>query len=98
MSTVDLNLADVWEAVADEVSDALALAHGDVTRTWAEFDDRAARFATVLQHAGVGAGDKVGFFLYNGPEYIEATFGSFKVRAVPVNVNYRYTESELAYL
>ncbi|HKY14076.1 MAG TPA: AMP-binding protein, partial [Microthrixaceae bacterium] len=47
---------------------------------------------------GVGAGDKVGFFLYNGPEYIEATFGSFKVRAVPVNVNYRYTESELAYL
>src|SRR5262245_23868348 len=98
MSVPDVNLADVWEAIADRVPDALALAHGDLTRSWAEFDDRAARFATVLADAGIGADAKVAFFLYNGPEYVEATFGSFKVRAVPVNVNYRYTEHELAYL
>ncbi len=67
-------------------------------RTWSKFDDRAARLAAVLADAGVGPDDKVAFFLYNGPEYLEATFGCFKVRAVPVNVNYRYTESELHYL
>jgi hypothetical protein len=56
-----------------------------------------------MADAGVGAGSddggaKVGMALYNGPAYTEATFGAFKARAVPFNVNYRYRESELAYL
>jgi acyl-CoA synthetase (AMP-forming)/AMP-acid ligase II len=77
--------------------------HGPLTRTWAELDDRAARFAGAMADAGVGAGSddggaKVGMALYNGPAYTEATFGAFKARAVPFNVNYRYRESELAYL
>ena len=36
--------------------------------------------------------------LYNGNEYLEAEFAAFKLRAAPCNVNYRYVESELAYL
>ena len=48
--------------------------------------------------AGLRPGSKVAHYLYNGPEYIEATFAAFKCRAVPVNVNYRYTEHELRYL
>ena len=77
------NLATMWEAVADEVSDAPALFHGGSTRTWSEFDDRASRFATVLAEAGIGHDAKVALALYNGHEYLEATFGSFKARAVP---------------
>jgi fatty-acyl-CoA synthase len=92
------NLATVWEVVADQIGDALALGHGDVERSWSTFEERAARFAGVLSAAGVQPGDKVAFFLYNGPEYIEATFACFKARAIPVNVNYRYTEHELHYL
>ena len=34
----------------------------------------------------------------NGTEYLEAMLAAFKFRAVPVNINYRYVESELAYL
>ena len=36
--------------------------------------------------------------LHNCPEYLEACFAAFKLRAVPVNVNYRYRAAELAYL
>ena len=90
--------ATLWEAVADAVPDAPALVHGDGRRSWAEFEDRAARFAAALLAAGLGPGDKVAQFLYNSPAYLESWFGTLKIRAVPVNVNYRYVDDELAYL
>ena len=93
-----LNLATCWEAVADTVPDATALVHGDLRRTWAEFDARASALAGHLTAAGLGPDSKVAFYLFNGPEYLEGTFAAFKVRAVPVNVNYRYLSAELQYL
>ena len=42
--------------------------------------------------------DKVAQYLYNGPEYLESVFASFRAGLVPVNTNYRYTEDELWYL
>ncbi len=92
------NLASVWETIADEIGGAPALIHGERTISWRRFDDRAARLATVFADHGVGHDSKVALYLYNGPEYLEATFAAFKARAVPVNVNYRYTEAELLYL
>ena len=97
MSTTT-SLATAWEAVADELGDEPALIHGDVVRTWAEFDAVAARVAGHLTAAGLGPDSKVAFYLYNGNEYLEATFGAFKARCVPVNVNYRYLEAELHHL
>ena len=88
----------MWEAISDELGDETALIHGASNRSWSEFDHRAAQFAALLEAHGIGRDAKVAFYLYNGPEYVEATFGCFKARAVPVNVNYRYTESELGYL
>ena len=98
MSETNWNLASIWEAVADAIGDEPAVQHRDLERSWTEFDDRAARWAAVLAGLGAGHDSKVAFYLYNGPEYLEATFGSFKARSVPVNVNYRYTEHELRYL
>ncbi len=92
------NLATAWEAIAAELGDTLAIAHGDLFRTWADFEDRAARLAGAFAEAGVGPDSKVALYLYNGPTYLEATFAAFKLGAVPVNVNYRYTSSELTYL
>jgi acyl-CoA synthetase (AMP-forming)/AMP-acid ligase II len=37
-------------------------------------------------------------YLYNGIEYLEGMIAAFKLGAVPINVNYRYVESELRYL
>jgi len=44
---------------------------------------------------GVGPGDHVGIDLYNCIEYVEAMLACWKLRAVPINVNYRYVASEL---
>ena len=48
--------------------------------------------------AGLGHDSKVGLYLYNCNEYLEAQYAAFKLRAVPVNVNYRYLDDELWYL
>ncbi len=98
-STADgMNLATVWEAVADAVGDAPALLRGGRVTTWSTFEQRAARLAEVFAANGIGHDAKVACYLYNGDEYLETTFAAFKVRAVPVNVNYRYLEAELEYL
>ncbi|WP_255566792.1 AMP-binding protein [Iamia sp. SCSIO 61187] len=90
--------ATVWEAVADAAGDATALVQGDVRRSWRDFDDRAGRLASAFLAAGLGPGSKVGLMLYNAPEFMEGYFAALKIRAVPFNVNYRYVETELAYL
>ena len=90
--------ASIWEANADALPDAPAAAHGPDVHTWKEFEDRSARIAAALDAHGVGHDDKVGIFLFNGFEYLEAQFAAFKQRAVPFNVNYRYLAEELAYL
>jgi acyl-CoA synthetase (AMP-forming)/AMP-acid ligase II len=95
---MDYNLADLWEAVVDAVPGNEALVCGDRRLTFAQADERANRLAHVLTEHGVGAGDHVALYLYNGTEYLEAMIAAFKIRAVPVNVNYRYVEEELRYL
>jgi fatty-acyl-CoA synthase len=95
---VNWNLATVWESVGDAIPEQVALVQGDRRRTWRDFDDRAARLANGLRGAGLGTGSKVASYLYNGNEYMEGVFAAFKMRAVPVNVNYRYLEDELVYL
>jgi fatty-acyl-CoA synthase len=95
---VDWNFGTVFESVADEIPDHRALVQGDRRRTWREFDERAARLAAALRDQGIGPGSKIAFYLYNSNEYLETLFACFKLRAVPANVNYRYTADELAYL
>lgn len=93
-----MNLASVWEVIADHRGEGLALHCGSVARSWREFEDRAARLAGAMKGVGVTAGDNVALALYNGNEYMEAEFAAFKLRAAPCNVNYRYVEAELEYL
>ena len=37
-------------------------------------------------------------YLHNSNEYLEAQYAVFKIKGVPINVNYRYKEEELVYL
>jgi 3-oxocholest-4-en-26-oate---CoA ligase len=95
---VDWNFASMYESVADALPDRTALIQGPRVRSWRELDDRASRLAGALRGAGLGTGSKVASYLYNSNEYIEGLLGTFKLRAVPVNVNYRYLEEELVHL
>jgi acyl-CoA synthetase (AMP-forming)/AMP-acid ligase II len=92
------HLAALWETIADAVPDQLALINGDVRRGWGEFERRSAALAGGLVAAGVAPDAKIAVYSLNSNEYLEAHFAIFKVRAVPVNVNYRYGEGELVYL
>ena len=92
------NLADLFEIVADTVPEREALVCGDARLTYAQLEERSNRLAHFLAAQGIGAGDKVGLYLYNCNEYLEGMLACFKVRAVPVNVNFRYVDEELSYI
>ncbi|MDQ6696247.1 MAG: acyl-CoA synthetase [Actinomycetota bacterium] len=92
------NLADLFEQVVDAVPDREAFVVGERRLTYRELDRRANRLAHVLADRGVGPGDRVGLQLVNGSEYLEGMLAAFKLRAVPINVNYRYVEGELRHL
>jgi len=95
---VEFNLADIFESVVDVVGEREALVCGDRRLSYAQLDARANRLAHHLIAAGIRPGEHVGVQLYNGPEYVETMIACLKVRAVPINVNYRYVEDELAHL
>ena len=92
------NLADVFEAVVDAVGPHEAVVGDHGRSTFSDLDRRANQLAHVLVSRGVGPGDRVGVQLRNGQTYLEVMLAAFKLRAVPVNVHYRYTVEELAYL
>src|SRR6185295_15907477 len=93
-----LNLADLFESLADAVPERTAVVCGPLRLSYRALDERANRLANALAARGIGRGDHVGLYLYNGAEFIEAILAAFKLRAVPINVNYRYVEDELAFL
>ena len=92
------NIADLTEHVVDSVPDRIALIVGDRERTYAQLEDNANRLAHYLAAQGIGEGDHVGIYAFNSHEFVETILAAYKLRAVPVNVNYRYVEAELRYL
>jgi acyl-CoA synthetase (AMP-forming)/AMP-acid ligase II len=97
-AAVEWNLADLFETTADTIGDREAVVCDGRRFTYADMDERGTRLAHVLADMGIGCGDHVGLHLYNGNEYLEAMLACFKLRAVPINVNYRYVADELRYL
>jgi acyl-CoA synthetase (AMP-forming)/AMP-acid ligase II len=99
-----LNIADIFETVVATAPGNLSLVvrtedgRDECRFTAAELDARVNRLAHALLDLGIGAGDHVGCHLYDGNQYVEVVLASYKVRAVPVNVNFRYVDEELIYL
>jgi acyl-CoA synthetase (AMP-forming)/AMP-acid ligase II len=92
------NLADIWEMAADRCGDRLAVVCGDRRLSYADLEERSNRLAHHLLAQGVAPGQHVGLYLENGSEYLEGMLAAYKVRAVPINVNFRYVEHELRHL
>ena len=95
---MEAQYASVWEKNSDVIPDKIALICGDNEVSWREYDQRAAKLATLLTNAGLGDDSKVGLYLHNSNEYLESQYSVFKIKGVPINVNYRYKEEELIYL
>jgi acyl-CoA synthetase (AMP-forming)/AMP-acid ligase II len=95
---MEFNIADLFESLVDVIADRTAVVCGDRRLSYAELEARSNRFAHALTARGVKAGDHVGLYLFNSTEFLEAMLGCFKIRAVPININYRYVEDELSFL
>jgi acyl-CoA synthetase (AMP-forming)/AMP-acid ligase II len=92
------NIADLFEHAVDAVPDNPALKVGDRVVTYADLEADANRLAHYLQAQGVQPGDHVAIYAKNSIEHVVAVLAVVKIRAVNINVNYRYVESELDYL
>ncbi|TCN51353.1 acyl-CoA synthetase (AMP-forming)/AMP-acid ligase II [Rhodococcus sp. SMB37] len=93
-----LNIADLVEHAIDLVPDRVALASDGRELTYAQLEDRTNRLGHYLQKQGVKPGDKVGIYSRNTIEAVEAMIAVFKIRAVVVNINFRYVENELQHI
>jgi acyl-CoA synthetase (AMP-forming)/AMP-acid ligase II len=92
------NIADLFEHAVDVVPDRLALQVGDRKLSFAELESESNKLAHFLAGQGIGAGDHVGIFARNGVEHVVAMLAIYKLRAVSINVNYRYVERELDHI
>src|SRR5919107_5726501 len=95
---MQFNMADMFEDVVDHVPDREALYAEGRRLTFRQLDERANRLAHHFLEQGIQPGQHVGCHMMNGTEYLETMIALFKIRAVPVNVNFRYVEDELLYL
>lgn len=98
MTQTEFNLADTFECVADEVPLREALSCGPDRSTFEQLEERANRVAHGLQELGVRKGHHVGLFAFNSVEFLETMLACYKIRAVPLNINFRYVGDELSYL
>jgi acyl-CoA synthetase (AMP-forming)/AMP-acid ligase II len=95
---MECNLANLFEIAVDAYSDREYLVANGKRRTYAEMEARANQLAHHLAAQGIGPGDHVGIYAYNSVEWVETLWAVFKLRAVWINVNYRYVKDELHYL
>jgi acyl-CoA synthetase (AMP-forming)/AMP-acid ligase II len=95
---VAINIADLFEHAVDAVPDRPVIQVGERRVTYLELESDANQLAHYLSGRGIGVGDHVGIYAKNSVEHVVALLAVFKIRAVAINVNYRYVEGELNYL
>lgn len=95
---MDVDFATAWEEVAELFPNRKASISDGKAVSWNQFEHRASQIASLLMAHGLGKDSKVGLYLHNSSEYLETSFGAFKIEGCPINVNYRYKAEELVYL
>ena len=95
---MEYNLADLFENAADAFGDQECIVAEGQRRTYAELEARANQLAHHLANNGIGPGAHVGIYAYNCIEWVESLWAVFKLRAIWININFRYVEEELSYI
>ena len=83
-----MNLSSWLIRTAQVLGDQPALFHGtDQIANYAELADMVQSCASWLQDNGVAAGDHIGIFMKNTPEYLVVFYGIWAAGAVAVPIN-----------
>lgn len=93
-----MHLADLFEHAVDLAPDRVAVVCGARRVTFSELEADANRLAHHLAEHGVGPGSHVGVQCRNSVEALLAFLAAFKLRAVPINVNYRLDGPDLRFM
>ncbi|MHB1059924.1 MAG: non-ribosomal peptide synthetase, partial [Rhodanobacter sp.] len=91
-------LHELFEAEADRVPDAIAVAFGRQAITYAELDRRANRLAHALCATGAGPDDRVAILLDRGIEMIVAMLAVLKAGAAYLPVDPAYPAERIAFM
>ncbi|MCI2418068.1 acyl-CoA synthetase [Saccharopolyspora sp. K220] len=92
------NIADLFEHAVDLVPDRVAVVCGERRLTFAQLEQRTNQLAHHFTANGLGAGSHIGVYSRNSIEALETMLAAYKVRAVPININFRYVPKELRYI
>ncbi|AZS20037.1 MULTISPECIES: acyl-CoA synthetase [unclassified Caulobacter] len=93
------NYGDIFDAVARAAPpERPALIWRDAVVTWGEFDRRTNNLAKALIDLGLKPDARIGILCRNHPAYLEFLVAGVKARLLTVNLNYRYTADEIAYV
>ena len=98
MSSMDINLADLVDAVADAMPDRCVLVCDGDRLSYRQLMDRASQLAQHLIASGLTPDETVGLYMLNSVAYVESLLGCMLARLIPVNINYRYAGHELGHL
>lgn len=93
------SVGEVIETAADRWGDRRYMAYAPTgeTFTYGETDDRANEIANALASVGVEAGDRVGLYMTNTPEFVFSIYGCAKLGAVETPINWQYREREVTH-
>ncbi len=86
------------ERAASVFPDRIAIVHGPLRRTYAEFHARARSLASALAARGIGRGDTVAAILANTPAMLECHYGVPMTGAVLNTLNTRLDAAALAFM
>ena len=93
-----MNLADIGGHWARWQPDDIAITFRGDTTSWHQLDARTDRLARGLAQLGVGRGHRVSVLMTNRPEWCEVCIACWKLGAVLVPLNVRFTAVEVAYV
>ena len=93
-----LTPVDFLDRAATTWPQKVAIIHGDIRRSYLEFNHRCRQMASALERRGIRKGDVVAIIAPNTPAMLEAHYGVVMAGAVLNALNYRLDPAAIAFI